>query len=61
MNEHAFGATDTGAALTEQEMAGVTGGDGAILYGIGYAIGLFAAMIVQTATNPEMQQYCFGA
>ena len=61
MNEHALGAADLGTVLTEQEMGEVTGGDGTIAHAIGYAIGLFGAMVVQTATSPEMQQYCFGA
>jgi lactobin A/cerein 7B family class IIb bacteriocin len=61
MNEHAFRAADIGVALTDQEMGNVEGGDGTIAHAIGYCIGFFAAMVVQTAICPEMQQYCFGA
>ena len=61
MNDHAFGGADLGTALTEQEMVEVTGGDGYIARKIGFVIGLFCAMVAATATDPEMQKYCFGA
>jgi hypothetical protein len=61
MNENAFSGTELGIALTEQELEDVVGGDGYLARKLGYVIGLFAAMVVQTATSPEMQPYCFGA
>lgn len=61
MNDSAFGAPDIGTALTEQEMTELVGGDGYFARALGYGIGFMAALIVNTALNPEMQQYCFGA
>jgi hypothetical protein len=59
MNQQASDAGYFGTALTEREMVEVTGGS--IAYAIGYCIGLFAAMVEQTATSLAMQQYSFGA
>lgn len=61
MNEMTFNDATLGRDLTEAEMAAVTGGDSPVLYTIGYLLGVGGAMIVQTATDPNMQQYCFGA
>lgn len=54
-------STDFVSVLTEQEMAELVGGDGYFAHALGYGLGLFCAMIVETSQSAEMQQYCFGA
>lgn len=54
MHQHAHGAA-LGDALTEQDMAVVMGGDGALWHAVGFAIGFVAGEIVKlndVAQNP---------
>lgn len=61
MSENAITDAAVGSDLTATEMSQVVGGSSPVLYGIGYLVGMAAAMIVQTATATDMQPYCFGA
>jgi hypothetical protein len=65
MNETMLGGAELGAAMTEEEMAGVVGGDGAFAHMIGFAIGYvpgFAALVLSNAvSNTDLQPYMYGA
>ena len=60
MDQHIEGVAEFGAALTDEEMDGVVGGS-RIGYWIGFGVGFVAGIIVNGATNPDLQPYCFGA
>ena len=65
MDQHIQGVAGFGAALTDEEMDGVVGGDGEFARMVGYAVGFLAGwparIIVLGATNPDLQAYEFGA
>jgi hypothetical protein len=60
MNQTTLDGAELGAVMTDEEMAELVGGS-KIGYWLAFSVGFMAGIVVNTATNPDMLSYCFGA